>query len=73
MQENGYVHVKELDSSGFRSICLRCFGTVAKSPREDDLTECDASHICNKSLAENAHLVSMPPVSSVRQRPRRAS
>lgn len=73
MHENGYVHVKELDSTGFRSICLRCYGTVAKSHREDDLTEADANHICHKPLAEKAHLVSIPPVSSVRQHPRRAS
>jgi hypothetical protein len=73
MQENGYVHVKELDSSGFRSICLRCYGTVAKSPREDDLNQGDANHICHKSLAEKARFVSMPPMSSARRRPRRAS
>lgn len=54
MQENGYVHVKELCSDGYRSICLRCYRTVAQSPREDDLAEYDTAHVCGKPMAEHA-------------------
>lgn len=45
--ESGFLHVKAVD--GFRSICKRCFRTVATGT-EEELRKAEAEHDCPGSF-----------------------
>jgi hypothetical protein len=44
-----YSHRLNRDGS-FDSICTTCFATVARAKIEAELTELDATHVCNTSF-----------------------